>query len=192
MNREQKRAKEKQSKKDKFMDITVEGPVVPDGAQFRIPATGEVDGKKITFSLATVCMPFIYAEKDSPEPGFVIKFAPGVEKKIIGIDYKECLLMDIYTGPQFRKLGIGTLLVEAMKNFFIGMVTGVRSPEGKSLMERCGFKLNEQAQLVWTKEMEDASKGNENEVGEAQGDNSEGNESQGDNKEEGQGPAEIA
>lgn len=159
MNREEKRADEKKLSKEgkEYIDVSVLPPMAPDGVQFRIYATIKQDGKDVNVSQAVVCVPLIYDPPDSDKPGFIMKFGD-IEKKVIGMDYRECLLMDIATNPKLRKLGFATMLMEGVKTYFDRIVTGARSEEGKSLMERCGFK-NIEGQLIWRKDVEDA-KGN--------------------------------
>lgn len=163
MNREQRRAEEKQVSKDgrQVLDIAIDRPILPDGVQFRIPAKTEIGGKEVTLSYATVVVPFIYEEpltKKPPHlyeqdtPGFMVKFSKDTERKVVGFDPTECLIMDITTMPDYRRKGIGRVLIEHMKTFYDRMITGARTEEGKSLMLRCGFKITEQGQLVWAKD----------------------------------------
>ena len=150
MNREQRRAEEKKQGKtgNQHLDVNVTKPIVSDGMQFRVSATAAVKGKEITFSMATVVCPLIYDDPDSKTPGFIADFG-GVKRKIVGFDTSECLLMDIYTPPDFRKLGFGTILINAMKKFYKKMITGARSQEGANLMIKNGFGKTESGQLVW-------------------------------------------
>ncbi len=155
MNRDQARKEEKKQSKEgnQTLDIVIDPPLVPDGLQFRIPATTKVDGKQVTLALATVVMPLIYEEKPyTDKPGFVIKFNKDTERKVVGFDKEECLIMDISTQEPFRKKGIGRVLTEHLKTFFNRMVTGARSEEGGRLMENCGFKKTKLGQLIWKKE----------------------------------------
>ena len=164
MNREQRRAEEKKLSKDgkEHVDVSVLPPMAPDGVQFRIYATIKQDGVDVNVSQAVVCVPLIYDTPDSDKPGFIMKFGD-MEKKVIGMDYRECLLMDIATSPELRGMGFGTMLMEGVKTYFDRIVTGARSEEGKSLMERCGFK-NIEGQLVWRREEKEKSEEPDNTI----------------------------
>ena len=147
MNREQRRAQEKSKKQT--IDLTLFREEAYDGAQRRINATMQIPdspGEPVTVGYVIAIEPFIYSEKK------VINGSKDEKQDIIGVDSTECLIMDIVVAPNFRKQGIGTFIVEGLKQLYDRMITGARTKEGLSLMKRCGFKVTDSAQLVWIKE----------------------------------------
>lgn len=147
MNREQRRQHEKDLQKaaKQTVDITLNRVEAYDGAQRRINATMHIPkqpngGSPVSVGYMVVVEPFIYGKESK------------VEKNIVGVDSSECLIMDIVVAPSFRRQGIGKFMVEGMKSMYDRMITGARTVEGKSLMERCGFTLTDQGQFVWIRE----------------------------------------
>ena len=150
MNREQRRRHEKDLQKaaKQTVDITLNRVEAYDGAQRRINATMHIPkqpngGRPVSVGYMVVVEPFIYGEE---------KAVRGSKVDIVGVDSSECLIMDIVVAPSFRRQGIGKFMVEGMKSMYDRMITGARTVEGKSLMERCGFTLTDQGQFVWIRE----------------------------------------
>jgi GNAT superfamily N-acetyltransferase len=91
-------------------------------------------------------------------------FAPGKCETPVGYalvthDGGECILWNIYVEPSFRRHGLASKLIKALKGMFPYIITSYTSQHGKRLCEKNGFIFEPSTNfLVWENEKNKADK----------------------------------
>ena len=139
MNREQRRKAEKEGKQ-----IQIVSTDLPDMGSARLYAYIDETNKR-PIGHVLVFEPFIFKDV---EP--IIKGAPKT-KEMVGIDRAQCIIWDTIVSGEYREQGMGSMMLNALKEVYDKMLSGARSEAGKALAIKCGFQLMDDGRYFWEK-----------------------------------------